>query len=547
MDNIILTPSQLWGDYLPNKLLKPSYFNYQNFDSYFCFDSYFDGNSFDEETIRIFATTFMPNNFADKIIIVIKDYAQQLPQEIMGKYLELGFCVIQFDYTGVSAEKTRYTKYPSSIKYANLLFADYHLKEATPTAKDTCIYVWSTVCRSVITFANRLCEDNAEIFLLGIKSGCDIMWQVAGMDNRIFAIAGVINAGWKEFANFQRYGDNTSDFVLTDERSRWLSAVAPQSYTKFVKCPILFISASNNEHTSLDRIESTLKISDNKRVFFNACCGLSDSIDASSIQLLSNWFEYVSIGKMAHSMPTIEVKKIDDTASINVIFNNSEDISDIAINYSFDEVYPCLRNWKISNISFASPHYELSLANHALLFVYATITFKNGSSLSSFPSFIDLRDTYEPLSQKRLNHIIYQRKYATLGWYVEGNNCFESAKPILKSGELEIGGISCERGNLITYTIGDTAKNCEDTNLLQFDCFDTLQKTIKICLTTFEKGVISKYYAVAEILQNQWSKISLQLQDFKNKDFVPLKSWVSVKKLSFETPNGAIFNNLIWV
>ncbi|MEG2274647.1 MAG: hypothetical protein RSC44_04870, partial [Clostridia bacterium] len=386
-----------------------------------------------------------------------------------------------------------------------------------------------------------------EIFLLGIKNGCDIMWQVAGMDSRVFAAASIINGGWKEFASFQRYSDNTQDFVLTDERSRWLSAVAPQSYAKFVKCPILFIAASNNEATSLDRIDSTLKISDNKNVYFNICSGLSGSIDSNSIQLLCNWFEFISSGKMPHSMPSLELTAIDGTAVAIAKFDSQEDVAEVDINYAFDEIYPCLRNWRVNTVSLASPRCEFPTASHSLIFAYATVTFKNGSALSSFPSCLDLRDKCDRSSVKRLNHIIYQRKMATTGWYVEGNNCFESAKPIMKNGELDISGISCEKGNLITYTISETAASCEETSLLQLDCFDIVDKSLKIWLTTFEKGVICKYSATVELQKNQWKKLSLQLQDFKNKDFIPLKSWSLVKKLSFETPNGAIFNNIIWV
>lgn len=548
MDNIVLTPSQLWAGYTPNKNLRTTYFNFKQEDTCNTFESFFDGDAVGAEHVRIYAKTCTPTAFSKDVIIAINDFSQSLPRRIVEQYVEDGFCVVEFDYTGKSPKKSRYSIYPTEIQYANLAVAESHLTEASPSAKDTCVYVWTKVLRCVVSYALELCGEGTNVYLLGIKNGCDLMWQAAGMDSRIKAVTAIINGGWKEFSSFQRYCESAQDFVMTDERSRWLSACAPQSYTKFVKCPTLFIAASNNPSTSVDRIESSLRLIDNKYVLCYICSGLSDSIDNGGVTLIRNWFSSSKNNTRKRSMPTIKiVEGALDTALVTVTISDIDDISDITVNYSYDEVYPTLRNWKIANVSFANPTLELPIASHHFLFAYATLTFKNGSSLSSYPVCLDLRQHQSDASAKRLNHIIYQRKMATLGWYVEGENCFGGSKPLIKTGELDIGGISTDSGDLITYTISEGARYCEDTNILQFDCFSQSLENLTISLTTFEKGQLVNYSATAPIQSRGWTKLSFELQDFKSKELISLKTWQNVKKLSFKNPRGTIFNNLIWV
>lgn len=542
MDNQLLTPLQLWTNYQPNSNLKLNLFNYNDLDTYCNYEAYFDGDIYDSGATRIYAKISRPHDFDQKVLIVINDHKQTLPIQLKEQYLDLGYCVIEYDYTGYIQSKERYTSYPKEVEYANLQLAGSHLYEATPSAKHTCVYVWTKVCRSIIAFASTLFGKNCDIHLMGIKKGCDILWQAA-MDEKVKSIVSVINGNWADFSCISKQGEIQDH---SEERSRWLTACAPQSYIKFITCPILFIACSNSQTTNVDSIENSLKLAQSKNIFCHICCGLSNSIDSGSIKLIYNWYSMSAKEFSEYCMPTIKISIQENIATALVEFESS-DVVDISVNYCFDEAYPSFRNWKINRISLANPKSEIDMSGYNLITAYATITFKDGSCLSSYPCTLESPIDDDNNTAKKFNHIIYQRKLGVTGWFVEGDSYFESACAIMKSGELDIPGVSTEKGNLTTYSISDTSKHCEVTNILHFDVFDNQDNDFTVKLTCYSNGMISKYYATANCLKGCWTTVSLQLQDFKNKEFVPLKSWSGVKKLTFINPKGAIFNNIIWV
>ena len=72
--------------------------------------------------------------------------------------------------------------------------------------------------------------------MAAINNGANILWQVAGMDDRLDGIIPINNTGYDEFNS-----NLSEDVPLSQlaERNIWSLCCASPSYAKFIKCPVL--------------------------------------------------------------------------------------------------------------------------------------------------------------------------------------------------------------------------------------------------------------------------------------------------------------------
>ena len=134
------------------------------------------------------------------------------------------------------------------------------------------------------------------------------------------------------------------------------------------------------------------------------------------------------------------------------------------------------------------------------------------------------------------------------GWIVEiVDSMFSFYEPQILQGPLDLSGITCERGNLTTYSIGEYKLRSVSENLLLFDAYSKKKTSliVEVCSGTY--GHYKTYRAKVQLSNDSWKKCSLKLFDFKDENLVPLKAWRDVKKLTFIDLNGILLSNIIWV
>ena len=230
--------------------------------------------------------------------------------------------------------------------------------------------------------------------------------------------------------------------------------------------------------------------------------------------------------------------------------DKSLDIEKIVVHYSYDEIDPLLRSWLSQPVTLAGLNTDIPVYNETqIVFAYVTVTYKEGFSLSSTPTYI-----YTPYDENfiRVNiprsRIIYQKSYGTKGWIVEQTETIlDFLEAQLEEGPLNITGITSPVGDLSTYTIGDYKYKSDAQNILQFDAASKEAKPLTVSIIAGTPGKYDTYYAVVNLNANKWTKCSLKMTNFKTKDMIPLREWGNIKKLSFKNINNTIINNIIWV
>lgn len=548
MDNIILTPNQIWGDYNPNSsTLQISCQEYKDQGQFYSIQGYCNGDTYKDGTIRIFFHGYLPKNNCKKMAIIVNGHAGHLLESDFSSIVEHDFGVLYFDYRGDMQDDLPHTTYPDSIGYANLLRAGKHLDYAIPTAKDTCVYVWTKVCRRVISLAKQLIGNDSQIYLVGIRRGADIAWQTAATDDRVDGLVAMFNAGWKEYTNIHKFSEN--DIELTDELERWLTGCASQTYAKLVKCPTLFVGTTNCDLTPVDRLENTLNIVGEKAPVTKCiCAGLNRNIYQSAMALVPEWLDRTSNKAPMPKTPLLDIGVVNKKFVVKIESDKEEALEENCAYYCYDQLNPRLRNW-IKLPMNEQGKGEIPIYEHTkYIFVYANTLFKNGYSLSSLPQCFEIEDEEIEFAPFKKSQIIYERKNGTKSW-IEESKDFEIAEyPTLQPGAFDILGVTANKGNLATYSIGDSKYQAAENSLLQFDCYCKEERELEIELVVLENSKTIIYTTTVQLNgSDQWQKHAIELQSFKTADMMAMKSWKGIKKLTFKNIKGVLVNNILWV
>ncbi len=548
MDNIILTPNQLWADYNPDSTtLQIAFQEYKDLGEFYSIKGYFNGDTYADGTIRIFFHGFLPKIKCKKMVIIADGHAGKLLESDLSSIVKHEFGVLYFDYRGDMQNDLPHTIYPPSVDYANLLHAGKHLDYAIPTAKDTCVFVWTKVCRRVISLAQQLIGKDSLIYILGLRRGADIAWQTAATDSRVNGLIAVFNAGWKEYANFHKFSEK--DIELTDERERWLTGCASQTYAKLVKCPTLFVGTTNCDLTPVDRLENTLNIvAEKASVTKCICAGLTSNIYQSAVMLVPEWLERTSFKAPMPKTPLLDIGVVDKKFIVKVECDKEEPIEENCAYYCYDELNPRLRNWRKLTLDEKGKG-EIPVYEHTkYIFVYANTLFQNGFCMSSLPQCFEIEDEEIDFAPFKKSQIIYERKNGTKAWLEESKENEIAEYPSLQAGAFDILGVTASKGNLVTYSIGDNKYPADENNLFQFDCYCQEERELEVELTVQENDKTTIYTTTVQLNgSEQWQKHPIELQSFKTADMMAMKSWRGIKKLAFKDIGGVLINNILWV
>ena len=549
-----LTPVQLWQDF--DNYCTPinmSIVGYNIVDNIAVTEYFFTAfNTMDGE-VRVYAKTFCrPKSINNPTILFIDEFdlddnfSQALP------FINLGYTLVYFDYKGIDANKELYTHYPNSLDYGNYSKSGLHLNTAKFGAQHSSLFLWSKIARRTISFIESLPTcDSSRIIGISNNSGANILWQVAGTDNRLSAIIPIYNTGFSE------YNGNTTDYSSLNiddatERNRWVIGLAVPSYAKFVNCPVIFVGASNSRTYDYISLSNTINMLPSST--YNAeiiTIGADKNLDYRTPTTIISMLDNINNGKENYKTPTL-TRSINNGVfyyDINVDVKLAS-ILKVELHLSYGDTPSAVRNWRTQSVGMgmdgngrvAVKVYDLK----EKVLATATIIYTNGVIISTqLDSFIPSNTSNDALKSIKNNRIIYERSLGTRAFFTKKDELIINPDDIsLKNGPLDIAGLTSYCNELVCYNIGDITDKGVD-NTLQFDCFHSETKTFDIKLTDIN---LFDYFATITIGgTDEWIKVTLDAQDFKDKTLKPLRTWADIKVVSFVNAENVLFNNIIWI
>lgn len=543
-----MSPAQLWANYKEDSKLKSKFFKYERKDDGTVFEAFVSSPDENGEDTLVYCYGKMPAQRKSATLIYVSGYSTDVEEKVFDTFCADGYSVVCFDYKGDS-QKRRHTVYPPSAAYANFSKCEGHLCGFEKSPKDSCVFVWSRLLRDVISFVKNMLGQEEKIYLLASAEGGNILWQVAGTDKRVDAVLVANNAGWQDCRGIFKYSASPDEYNFSEDKIKFISACAPQSYAKTVSCPVFYASGTNCTVTSMDRVENTLALTRNDKANHTCfCANLSNIISDRARNAMSVWLNNIYSGAPMPKSPSLSLEEDDGALTAKAQFDNPSDVEMLVLFYSYNEVNSELRHWNRIILSTASPVSEIPVrTDDERVFAFCSVFYKDGQYYSSFPKAFDLKESkINRISPKR-SHIIYERKMGVNAWVVD-DATGEYFAPRLESGAYDIAGVTAPAGNLSTYILGDSFFESSEESILQFDCYTPSSRnlTVELCVE-IGKASYEFYTATVEIAGGEWQKTALDHTDFKTKDLVPLKNWDNVKKLSFVDINGTLVGNLIWI
>ena len=164
-----------------------------------------------------------------------------------------GYVAVTFDFCGPWAERTEVTDW-GPLKHANMAQAagGYQVE---PTPRVSSWYHWTLAARRALTLLSRHPNVDAErLGIFGISVGGTLCWMVAGSDERVKAAAPIYGCGYNIDRRKMRWGfaEPTPQLALFER------TMSSEAHAPYIRCPVLFLDASNDFHGWLDDAFDTL-------------------------------------------------------------------------------------------------------------------------------------------------------------------------------------------------------------------------------------------------------------------------------------------------
>lgn len=489
------------------------------------------------------------------LLVIIGDYYHGIDIDIMLYYAGMGFSVFMFDYSGEGFGKTKYTFYTPETDYANYLRAGRRLNYADTNARETCYFEWSTLAHYAVTAAIGLFDNKpAKTGVLGVGTGANIAWMLAYADKRITACCNIFAAGWDVYKDKFKYGSNDLN-EISEERERWLAGLSAETYAKYINIPIMLLTASNNKYTHIERAYDTMARIPDARNSFICIAPNSDGYIChyGNIRL---FFEKYLLDKDI-TMPQkaqLGIDNTENTVALKVECGNMDDVKDINIYCSENQLNPISRAWftynayKSQGVAIPKLH-----ANDGLLFAYANITYNSGLVLSTNLCVKNKGELSRTNSIIKRSNLIYDSKM--------GLDCFtvfsrekpllkdlhKDCKITLKKGPENILGICAS--SLATYKVGAAGCNGTEDESFKFDIYSASEQELTIYFLDKQGLDTQDYHCTTVKLKGGsiWQPVEIKKQNLKTKDGIILKSWEDVIMAAFTAEKEFLINNILWI
>lgn len=315
-------------------------------------------------------------------------------QTVDGQWLDAwtarGYAVLTCNYHGIWEDRDYFTIYPEELKQGNHKYAAGKEMATSPSVRASSWYIWSAVARRSLTYLRQQPEVDCErIGAFGISMGGTTMWSFA-MDPRLKAACAIYGCGWNRYYRYApRFDPTATPPDMSDDDRVWLSGMAPEACAPYVKCPMLFLSGSNDTHGNMDRAYQTLArlpaAGESREAFTPRFC---HHVGAEFGQDLFLWMDTCLKGGPAWPLRPLTKVGLDSDGEpvATLTVDRPADVAKVAIYYAVANPRPMSRNWRNATVVRCADGWRARLPvldPGAYLFAFANVLYTSGVHLSS--------------------------------------------------------------------------------------------------------------------------------------------------------------------
>lgn len=456
-----------------------------------------------------------------------------------------GYVAVSFDFCGPLPGRTEFTDW-GPIPHANMAQAAGGF-QVHPTPRESSWYHWAVASRRALTLLARHPQVNPKrLGIFGISVGGTLCWLVAASDARVRTAVPIYGCGYNHDDRNVRWGLGP----LSPDLRIYKAVLSPEAHAPSVRCPLLFLSATNDFHGPMDYSFDTLRgVQGPSRQAFTP--RYNHHLEPEQGGDLARWMAWQLRGEASFpGTPDFRLALNSDGVPSGVVRPDRKDeVARVDVLYSLRDRMPQARFWRRVEAIRTGKEWRAALpvmATGDLLFAFANVTYRSGASLSSTL----LRETPSQLGTARAtlqwSPLQEHGRDGLEGWFYTAAYTDPNVDwPILKV-EREAAGVpylalvSDRFGDpmdfsVSTHLLNDPQWEGRDGYVLAFDCrgaYDPAGLTVN--LITHDWRPTTKIYSAQiapDTLHPGWNHVALPLARFVAADGARLPRWPGVERI----------------
>jgi dienelactone hydrolase len=248
-------------------------------------------------------------------------------------------------------------------------------------------YKWTIACRRGLTFLEQQPEvDGSGIGIFGVSMGGRLTWLVAGSDARVKAAASVYGAVSMEKAIAGHPGSEQVHFESPEEAAVWGGSLDARAYAPRIRCPFLFLSASDDFYGAMDFVDEAIGLIPHKLKWQAFSPHFNHHVAAREAADLPRWMDlWLKHGEPFPESPVLRIELKKAGVARAVLPEQRSPVAGVNIYYSTD-AYPQSRFWRTAEVSHDAHGWTAPLPvsdGSEPLRAFANVSYRNGLSLST--------------------------------------------------------------------------------------------------------------------------------------------------------------------
>lgn len=489
-------------------------------------------------------TVYAPSFLSKKAVVLVGERARAPQKELIEGIVNTGTYVVTVDYN--ASLSSSLTVFPPSVSYGKFGDEGDRLTKLSPTAKDTCAYLYTLIFRRVLAFVKREYAFT-DVIAVGVRDGAEIAMRLAGCEKeKICALGCVCEAGYPEYSAIPRYPDGV--VALDDDSLSFIASLSGVSYLKEYPHPVFAAIGSNGEHSDVDRlsalgtlIKGTLTVSITQKY--------SDCVDENALDVFLNWLNQSFWRSDFPSPPktAIDVNR-DGSVYASVTAQNTPKIKSLTLFYSYNNPDHRTRRWLSATCETVGDGQYLAKmdfdAQCADLYFYTEAHYANGTISTEQPKYTNLSEYRMLISQTKSTAVLF--RHGADGEFIPENEDAIAPSDTIKENVVPSGakGTVCESGAMRLF-VGDSTKYVSSSKILQADAYFPSSGQIDLIVRAGTPSL--EYRATKRVVQsNTFTSVRFACLDFKDNLFRPLSAWSGMTSVTVVTPNVTV-NKLTFI
>ncbi len=375
--------TELWGDYDPRALPLEIEVRREWSENGIRFQRiYFTGEICQGEPVRVFAITGVPENAkAVPGMLHIHGGGQTASEPWIRFWTRRGYAAVSLDWYGRHPDRTDFTQWGK----AGADMADSQAHTTTPSVRFSPWYHWALVSRRALTVLENLPGvDPQRLGEFGISVGGYLTWPVAGSDGRLRAAAALYGCGWNTYPDVHSGGGY--HHPVPPEVDLWRATMEPETCARYIQCPLLLLSATNDFHTPIDRTwDSLARVPALTRMSLTP--RYNHHLEPPQGRTLAAWMDWHLKGATSWpASPRLDLSVKDGALAAVVTADLPDAVERVELFYSLGDKRSQTRFWRSAPVTRDGPRWSGRLAlpdrEHTVR-AFANVTWNAGCCLTS--------------------------------------------------------------------------------------------------------------------------------------------------------------------